>query len=189
MRQSFARSSHTACLVNGVNTDAQTHKHTIAPLPSASNSFAPFIELQESVVSQFSAISPFVDQLMRFVKLFVYKLHDVDGSEVDIEIALREALANAVIHDNHENPDKKAYVTCRCSMDGEVSIMIRDEGQGFDSRALLDPVGPGNPSLTHGWGICFMQALMDEVRFEENGKVVLMRKAVGKPVRRPRISL
>lgn len=167
----------------------QTHKHTIAPLPSASDSFAPFIELQESVVSQFSAISPFVDQLMRFVKLFVHKLRDVDGSEVDIEIALREALANAVIHGNHENPDKKAYLTCRCSMDGEVSIIVRDEGQGFDSRALLDPVGPGNPSLTHGWGICFMQALMDEVRFEENGKVVLMRKAVGKPLRRPRISL
>jgi serine/threonine-protein kinase RsbW len=167
----------------------QTYKHTVAPHTSASDSFAPFIELQRSVASQLSAISPFVDQLMRFVKLFIHKLHDADGGDEDIEIALREALVNAVIHGNHENQDKQAHVTCRCSMDGEVSIIVRDEGLGFDTRAFLDLVDPSNPSLTHGWGLYLMQALMDEVRFEEDGKVVLMRKAVGKRVRKPRSSL
>jgi serine/threonine-protein kinase RsbW len=122
---------------------------------------------------------------MRFVKLFLHKLCDSDGSEVHIEIALREALANAVIHGNRENPHKQAYVTCRCSMDGEVSIVVRDDGQGFDSRALLGPVDPSNTSLTRGWGIYLMRALMGEVRFEENGKVVLMRKAVWERVRKP----
>jgi serine/threonine-protein kinase RsbW len=160
----------------------QTRKHTVAPFPSASDSFAPFIELQHSVASHLSAISPSMDQLMRFVKLFVHKLPNADGSDVDIEIALREALANAVVHGNHENQHKQAYVTCRCSLDGEVSIMVRDEGLGFDTRAFLESAHPSNPSLTHGWGLYLMQALMDEVRFEENGKVVIMRKAVGKLV-------
>jgi serine/threonine-protein kinase RsbW len=158
----------------------QTHKHTVAPFRNTADSIAPFIELQQSVVSQVSAISPFVDQLMRFVTLLLHKMRDADGSEVDIEIALREVLANAVVHGNHEDQHKQVYVTCRCSMDGEVSIMVRDEGPGFDSRAFLDPVDPSNRWLTHGWGIYLMQALMDEVRFEENGKLVLMRKAVGK---------
>ena len=62
-----------------------------------------------------------------------------DGSEVDIEIAVREALTNAVVHGNHEDPNKRVFVTSRCSEDGEVSITVCDEGQGFDSRAVPDP--------------------------------------------------
>lgn len=45
-------------------------------------------------------------------------------------MALREAAANAVIHGNGENSYKRVYVyvDCRCYMDGEVSITVRDEG-------------------------------------------------------------
>jgi anti-sigma regulatory factor (Ser/Thr protein kinase) len=60
---------------------------------------APFVELQQSFPSQIQAISPFVDQLMRFILDF----RNADGSEIEIEMALREALANAVIHGYSEN--------------------------------------------------------------------------------------
>jgi anti-sigma regulatory factor (Ser/Thr protein kinase) len=46
----------------------------------------------------------------------------------DVEIALREALANAMIHGNREDRRKHVYVTCRCERD-EVSIAVRDEGK------------------------------------------------------------
>ena len=92
------------------------------------------------------------------------------------EIALGEALANAVIHGNHENPEKQVHVTCRCSMDGEVLITLRDEGKGFDSDAVPDPTEPQRLLLSHGRGLHLMRALMDEVSFEENGTVVRMRK-------------
>jgi serine/threonine-protein kinase RsbW len=69
---------------------------------------------------------------MRFLKLFIDKFRDVDGIELDIEIALHEALANAVIHGNREDPHKPVHVTCRCSMDGQISITVRDEGHGFE---------------------------------------------------------
>ena len=109
---------------------------------------------------------------MRFVQHF----RSADGSEIDIEMALLEALANAVIHGNGRNSGKSVYVTCRCYMDGEVSIMVRDEGRGFDSNAVQDPTSLENLLFTHGRGIYLMKTLMDEVSFEEGGSIVRMRK-------------
>jgi serine/threonine-protein kinase RsbW len=150
--------------------------HTCAVLPR-SLSCSPYVELQQSLPSEIAAISPFVDQLMLFTRRF----RDVDGTEVDIEIALREAVANAVIHGNHEDPRKRVYVTCRCNTDGEVSLTVRDEGQGFEERAAADPTAQDNLEFTHGRGIYLMKTLMDEVRFEYSGTVVHMRKKSGKP--------
>lgn len=145
--------------------------HSTAHLPSTSPRQA-FVELEESFPSRISVVSPFVDQVMRFITTF----READGSEIDIEVALREAILNAVIHGNAENPSKRVYVTTRCSADGEVSITVRDQGQGFDSRAVPDPTSAEHLMSTGGRGIYLMRALMDEVSFEEGGTVVYMRK-------------
>ena len=137
---------------------------------------APFVELHQALTSRAAAISPFLDQLMRFIRLFMGKFGATKKDEDEIDIALGEALANAVIHGNHENPEKQVHVTCRCSMDGEVVIALRDEGEGFDSDAVPDPTAPQRRLLSHGRGLHLMRALMDEVSFEENGTVVRMRK-------------
>jgi serine/threonine-protein kinase RsbW len=133
---------------------------------------APFVELQQSLPSQIQVISPFVDQLMRFIMTF----WSADGSEVDIETAVREALANAVIHGNGENPSNHVQVECRCCTDGEVSITVRNEGPGFDSNVVPDPASPESRLLKHGRGIYLMKTLMDEVSFQESGTVVRLRK-------------
>jgi serine/threonine-protein kinase RsbW len=111
----------------------------------------------------------------------IRKCRWVSGNEEDIEIALREALANAVIHGNHENPGKQVYVGCRGGTD-EVSIVIRDEGLGFDSGDVPDPTAPENIKSSHGRGIYLMKTLMDELRFERGGTVVYMRKSARKPL-------
>ena len=151
----------------------QQHRFNILPCNSRR---APFVEWQHSLSSRVAAISPYVNRLMRFIKGFMNKLGAVDESELDIEIAVREALANAVIHGNHEDPYKRIYVTCRCQMDGEVSITVRDEGEGFDGPAVPDPTHPQRRLLSNGRGIYLMRALMDEVSFEEPGNTVHMRK-------------
>jgi serine/threonine-protein kinase RsbW len=115
---------------------------------------------------------------MRFIKLFARKLRATEESELDIETALRESLANSVIHGTHED-HKQVYITCRFSTDGEIMITVRDQGQGFDSRVLPDPSEAKNRLLRHGRGIYLMRALMDEVCFEENGRLVRMRKNLG----------
>ena len=137
---------------------------------------APFVELHQSLASRAADISPFVDQLMRFIKLFMSRLGIARETEEEIEIAVLEALANAVIHGNDENPEKHVHLTCRCSMDGEVSIVVRDEGEGFDSQAVPDPTELQGLLLSHGRGLYLMRTLMDEVSFAENGTVVRMRK-------------
>jgi serine/threonine-protein kinase RsbW len=132
----------------------------------------PSVELHQSFSSQITAIAPFVEQLMAFISNF----RRADGSELEIETAVREAVANAVIHGNHEDPYKRVDVTCRCNSDGHVLITIRDEGLGFKSDAVPDPTSPENRLSTHGRGIYLMRMLMDEVSFVKGSSVVRMRK-------------
>ena len=93
----------------------------------------------------------------------------------DVEIALREALANAILHGNHEDRRKHVHVTCRCEPD-EVSIAVKDEGKGFDTDNVPDPTAPQNIGSIHGRGIHGIRALMDEVRLDEGGAVIHMKK-------------
>jgi serine/threonine-protein kinase RsbW len=130
------------------------------------------IELRHSFPSIIAGIWPSVNLVMCFVS----KFRKQDGSEANIEMALHEALTNAVVHGNHEDPDKLVHIACRCSIDGQVSITIRDQGQGFDTRAVPDPTTTENLLSTRGRGIYLMRALMDEVSFDEGGVVVHMRK-------------
>jgi len=142
----------------------------------AYNQGGPCIELERSLPSEVAAISPFVDRLMVLLR----QCGCLSQGESDVEIALREALANAIIHGNHENPGKQVYVRCRCKPD-EVSIAVKDEGRGFDLNKIADPTtAPDNTGTVHGRGIYLMKALMDDVRFEEGGVVVRMRKNTGK---------
>ena len=83
---------------------AIVHTQSLSLLPRSCHS-APFIELRQSIPSKVEAISPFVDQLW---------IRRADGSEIDVDMALHEALANAVIHGNGERACKHVYVTCRC---------------------------------------------------------------------------
>ena len=131
----------------------------------------PHLALECSLPSEVTAISPFVDKLM----LLLRNCGCVPEGVSDVEIALREALANAIVHGNHEDRRKHVHVSCDCEP-GEVLIAVKDEGKGFDSNNLPDPTLPENITSVHGRGIHVMRALMDEVRFEDGGTVVHMRK-------------
>jgi serine/threonine-protein kinase RsbW len=144
------------------------------PKPSTGilHAAGPLFQLEQSMRSEVSAISPFVDKLMVFIR----KCQCVPGNEFDVEISLREALANGVIHGNHEDPSKRVYVDCRCVPNEEVSIVVRDEGSGFSSTELPNPTAAEELQSIHGRGIYLMKSLMDEVHFERGGTVVHMRK-------------
>jgi hypothetical protein len=63
------------------------HTQSLDHVPKSFHSAA-FVNLRQSFPSQVEVISPFVDQLMRFMLHF----RPADGSEIDIEMAMREAL-------------------------------------------------------------------------------------------------
>jgi serine/threonine-protein kinase RsbW len=149
------------------------------PMTIAHNQAGPCIELKRSLPSDVTAISPFVDKFIVLLR----GCGCVPEGVSDVEIALREALANAIIHGNHEDPRKHVDVSCRCEPD-EVSIAVKDEGQGFDINSMADPTAPENIGSVHGRGVYLMKTLMDEVRFEEGGAVVRMRKSAGQAAAR-----
>lgn len=132
----------------------------------------PFIELQQSVPSRVDAISSAVERLMTFITTFRIN----DGSETEIDVALREALANAIVHGNKSDARKHVDVVCRCGIDGELLITVRDEGDGFDPAAVPDPTAKENLLSTHGRGLHLIRALMDKVHFQEGGTVLQMRR-------------
>jgi serine/threonine-protein kinase RsbW len=143
-----------------------------SPSASQSSRSVPFIELHYTLPSDVNTISPFVDQLMRFIS----SSQKEDESNFEVGLALREALVNAIVHGNQEDPHKHVYVTSRFTTDGEILITIQDEGQGFDVDAVADPTAQENLLRTSGRGIYLMTALMDQVRFEQKGTVVHLRR-------------
>ncbi len=54
-----------------------------------------------------------------------------------MELALREALANAVVHGNRKDGETKG-IRCRCGPGKEISIVVADQGKGFDFRNIDD---------------------------------------------------
>ena len=123
--------------------------------------------------SEIKAISPLVDRLMRLIKGSCC----VAGEEPAIELALDEALDNAVVHGNRMDRQKLVQVFCRCEPGNGISVVVKDQGQGFDPRAVPDPTAPENLGAEHGRGIWLMKSVMDEVSFERGGTEVRMRKA------------
>ena len=130
------------------------------------------LEIDCWMPSKIQAISPLVGRLMRLIE----GSQCVQGAEFDIELALREALANAVIHGNREDPETKVHIRCRCGPGKEISIVVTDQGKGFDFGKVVDNGLRSDLATEHGHGIQLMKAYMDEVHFERGGSEVHMRK-------------
>jgi serine/threonine-protein kinase RsbW len=102
--------------------------------------------------------------------------HCVTGEETAVELALREALSNAVVHGNRLDAHKLVHVRCRCKVGKGISITVSDQGQGFDPSAVPHPLSVDNLEAEHGRGIHLMKLAMDEVSFEPRGAEVHMWK-------------
>ena len=99
-----------------------------------------------------------------------------EEKQLEIGLALQEALANAVVHGCGNDPSKS--VRCRLNSDsqGRVLIIVSDPGPGLEISSLPTPtLGPGLYE-DHGRGIYLIRQLMDEVRFENGGSEIQMWK-------------
>jgi len=140
------------------------------------------LEIEAWMPSEIKAISPLTDRLMRLIE----GSRCVAGDERAVELALREALSNAVIHGNGMDAHKLVRIRCRCELGKGASIIVTDSGQGFDPNAVPEPLAVERLEADHGRGIHLMKLAMDEVSFERGGTEVLMRKG---PARNPSTEL
>jgi serine/threonine-protein kinase RsbW len=125
------------------------------------------------IPSELKAISPLVDRLMRLIE----GSHCITGEEYAVELALREALSNAVVHGNQLDARKLVHVFCHCKVGDGISLVVSDQGQGFDASTIPDPEAVENREAEHGRGIHLMKWAMDQVSFEQRGTEVHMCKA------------
>ena len=97
----------------------------------------------------------------------------------DIHVGFEEALRNAMVHGNKSKPDKKVKVYTEIS-DEKVTISVEDEGEGFDPSKLPDPTVGENLLKESGRGVYLIKHLMDESRYENDGRKVIMVKYFNK---------
>ncbi len=98
-------------------------------------------------------------------------------ARADVEIALREALANAIIHGNGRENRKRIFLRCYGAPGSGLLILVRDEGAGFDPEHVPDPRAAHRKHLSHGRGLLLMRELMDHVEYRRSGSEVLIYKA------------
>lgn len=78
-----------------------------------------------------------------------------------VGIAIRECMVNAVVHGNRYNARKKVHLKVVRTADS-LTVVVGDEGDGFDPNAVPDPLAGENLLRGSGRGVMLMQAFMDE---------------------------
>ncbi len=101
-----------------------------------------------------------------------------------VGVAIRESVINAIKHGNRQDVSKHVFVDFETAgSDGldELVIRVRDEGQGFDPKAIADPLAPENLLKASGRGIFLIRSFMDDVQLQrspEGGMEMRMSKRV-----------
>jgi serine/threonine-protein kinase RsbW len=147
----------------------------------AENQHLPRCEFEiDKFIIQLDAIIPSDKRLIgsttaRIVNL-IEKSRCWDDSEA-IDLALREALANAIIHGNRSDPAKSVRICVGIEPGCNVLIIVKDEGKGFDPSQLPNPVVGENVFMAHGRGIFLINHLMENVNFRfDRGTAIYMRR-------------
>ena len=130
------------------------------------------LRLDLCVPGEVSAVSPVVRQIMTVIQ----ETGCAAGKEFEVEVALQEALANAVVHGCKEDPEKQVQISVACDENRGMLVVIRDPGSGFDASDLPSPVEGQQLYRDHGRGVFLINRLMDEVRYEHGGREIWMRK-------------
>jgi serine/threonine-protein kinase RsbW len=116
-----------------------------------------------------------------FLQKINKKLGMDDGMMYRLLVSCTEAVNNAMIHGNKSDPNKS--VTVRCIVEKQtLTILVKDEGKGFDPEKLQDPREEKNLLKESGRGVFLMRSLMDSVTIKrlKSGSVVEMKAKLHK---------
>src|SRR5690242_16025858 len=74
-----------------------------------------------------------------------------------VSVAIRESVINAIKHGNRNDATKHVFVDLETHSNGqghpELSICVRDEGEGFEPEEVANPLAPENLLKSSGRGI------------------------------------
>ncbi len=127
-----------------------------------------------TVPSVRDAVPNAADEIMDYIRAMPCAQLHLD----EVRLALVEALANAVVHGNKENPDKKVTVHGACERGERLLLAVTDEGDGFDPSTLPNPTLAENLYANHGRGVYLICQLLPESEYRLGGRQVILRKRV-----------
>lgn len=127
----------------------------------------------------------YLGMIGRIGESLAYSLKGYNGSRRELayhlNLVLTEAVANAICHANHDDPDKDIRVSIAAT-DHELLIRVYDQGQGFDIKSIMKT--SAKPEDEGGRGIQLIYKLMDEVDYlpSADGNVLQMKKVLDSSV-------
>jgi serine/threonine-protein kinase RsbW len=124
-------------------------------------------------------------EMLDFVQVVTDHLGRSVGLDDDarhwVSVAIRESVINAIKHGNRNDTTKHVFVDLETRSNGqpELSIRVRDEGDGFEPGEVADPLAPENLLKSSGRGIFLIRSFMENVqlgRAPEGGMEIRMTK-------------
>lgn len=99
-----------------------------------------------------------------------------DEDYARIMLTLSEAVTNAIMHGNEEDPSKQVVVTASKQNNGNtLTIVIEDEGKGFNPSSIPDPLKEENLLKEGGRGVYLIEEYADEVSYKNSGSTLSMK--------------
>ena len=126
-----------------------------------------------------------VFEMLDFVQVVTDHLGRSVGLDDDarhwVSVAIRESVINAIKHGNRNDATKHVHVDLETHSNGqpELSIRVRDEGEGFEPEEVANPLAPENLLKSSGRGIFLIRSFMENVqlrRAPEGGMEIRMSK-------------
>lgn len=115
----------------------------------------------KSIPENLRKVEKFVDEISEELSLS-------DEIYGNLLIATLEAVNNAIVHGNKQNPELDVQISCN-KINDKVFLVITDQGTGFDYTNIPDPTAPENLEKINGRGVFLMERLSDGVEFFRNG--------------------
>ena len=125
----------------------------------------------ERVTSDVANIGPAVERIVEHLRADPRARERED----DVNLALREAVANAVVHGNERDPTKLVRIILAAAEDRSLFLIVQDSGRGFDPARVSSPVNGTAIHAPNGRGVFLMRELMKDVTFRDGGREVRLR--------------
>jgi serine/threonine-protein kinase RsbW len=114
-----------------------------------------------SVVSILASTLESVDAAEEIVLTAAQQMGFDEDVRFQIGLAVRESMVNAVVHGNCYSEKKKVRLAVSRGPD-RLTVIVTDEGKGFDIDSVPDPLAQEHLLDQSGRGILLIRSFMDE---------------------------
>jgi len=132
--------------------------------------------IDKKISSELDVGHAVIEELMTALESLGWEGRDV----FHIQMAIEEAIVNAIEHGNKRNESKQVHIVFRVNRE-RAELSVIDQGQGFDHRNVADPTEDERVDQPRGRGVLLIRELMTESKYNEAGNGVWMLKLRSQP--------